>query len=321
MTDRSQSERNELEQFLGLDDEALMASLDAHFGGDAPDSGASVFSGVCRDALAPELGEPTGGSGELGSRVLRERRVAERVLVRSTREDLRRRADVGLVIDFMAERLRQSAVLRVAAALLLVQLTVVPLVAFHLAKDTTDRGLRFRLEPAPEVFESLPERDEDYEVDGGLAAIGDPFSEDRLFRDVLTGLSSVESVEPVTEEGAALLALEAVLRGGTSLGEVRGVSPLVVWADLEARLILWQEIGRSSGLARSIDAAIAALVNADADGQALISSALRRAAMLHLAVATLPPASQPSTLREALQRGLAGVDDPVVDRWRRSLER
>ena len=200
MTDRSQSERNELEQFLGLDDEALMASLDAHFGGDAPDSGASVFSGVCRDARA-RARRADGRLRGTRFRVLRERRVAERVLVRSTREDLRRRADVGLVIDFMAERLRQSALLRVAAALLLVQLTVVPLVALHLAKDTTDRGLRFRLEPAPEVFESLPERDEDYVVDGGLAAIGDPFSEDRLFGDVLTGLSSVDSVEPVTEEG------------------------------------------------------------------------------------------------------------------------
>lgn len=321
MTDLDRSELMELEHFLALDDEGLMASLDAHFGEGERGREASVFTGICRDAIAPELGGPTGSSGELVSRALRERRVAERVLARSTREDLRRRADLGLVIDFMAERLRQSALLRVAAALLLVQLTVVPLVALHLAGETGDRGLQFRIEPAQEVFESLPERDEDYEVDGGLAAIVDPFLADDLFGELLAALSTLEAVDPVTVEGASLAALEAVLRGGTSLGEAGGSSPVVAWADLEARLILWQEGGRFSGLARSIDSATAALVDADADGQALISAALRRAASVHLAVAPLPPAPESSNLRAVLQRSLEGLDDPVAARWRLALQR
>lgn len=321
MTDRDRSERRDLEQFLALDDEGLMASLDAHFGEGERGREASAFTEICRDAIAPELGQPTGSSGELVSRALRERRVAERVLARSTREDLRRRADLGLVVDFMAERLRQSALLRVAAALLLVQLTVVPLVALHLASETGDRGLQFRIEPAQEVFESLPERDEDYEVDGGLAAIADPFLADDLFGALLAELSELEAVDPVTVEGAALAALEAVLRGETSPGETGGSSPVVAWADLEARLILWQEQGRFSGLARSIDSAFEALVDADADGRTLISAALRRAASVHLAVAPLPPATESSNLRAALQRSLEGVEDPVAARWRRALQR
>lgn len=321
MTDRDQSERRDLEQFLALDDEGLMASLDAHFGEDGRGREASAFTEICRDAIAPELGQPTGSSGELVSRALRERRVAERVLARSTREDLRRRADLGLVVDFMAERLRQSALLRVAAALLLVQLTVVPLVALHLASESGDRGLQFRIEPAQEVFESLPERDEDYEVEGGLAAISDPLIADDLFGDVLASLATLEPVESVSAEGASLAALEAVLRGEISLGEAVGSSPVVAWADLEARLILWQEGGRFSGLARSIDAATAALADADTDGQALLSFALRRAASFHLAVAPLPPAPESLNLRDALQRCLEGLNDPVTARWRRALRR
>ena len=98
-------------------------------------------------------------------------------------------------------------------------------------------------------------------------------------------------------------------------------SPMVAWADLEARLILWQEGGRFSGLARSIDAATAALADADTDGHALLSFALRRAASFHLAVAPLPPAPESSNLRDALQRCLEGVNDPVAARWRRALQR
>ncbi len=321
MSGRDDFERMDLEGFLELDDEALKSSLDSHFGAAGPSSGAAVFADLCRDALAPELGDAAGESGELGSRALRERRVAERVLARSTREDLRRRADVGLVIDFMAERLRQSALLRVAAALLLVQLTVVPLVALHLASESGDRGLRFRLEPAPEVFESLPERDEDYEVDGGIAAIGDPLAAEDLLGELLVHLPASAAPEPVTEEGASLAALEAALRGASSLDGLSGVSPLAVWADLEARLILWRDTGRSSGLARAIDQASAALETADADGRLLITVALRRAAAMHLAVAELPPLPEASNLRGALGRCLEGMDDPVAERWRRALQR
>ena len=321
MRDRHRSEPLDLERFMALDDEALKAALDRQFSGEDASQEAAAFADLCRDALAPELDGTAGGSDERGSQVLRERRVAERVLARSTREDLRRRADLGLVLDFMGERLRQSALLRVAAALLLVQLTLVPLVALHLASDSGDRGLRFRLEPAPEVFDSLPERDEDFEVDGGMAAIGDPLAADDLLGELIGRLTGSEPVEPVTEEGAALAALEAVLRGGTSLGESGGASPLAIWADLEARLVLWQDIGRSSGLARAIDEASGAAAEAEADGRVLITAALRRAAGMHLAVAKLPAPLDTSSLREALDRCLEQVDDPVAERWRGALQR
>lgn len=321
MSDRDRSGPQGLEQFMALDDQALESALDRQFGGDGASQEAAAFADLCRDALAPELGGPAGESGERGSQVLRERRVTERVLARSTREDLRRRADLGLVLDFMGERLRQSALLRVAAALLLVQLTLVPLVALHLASDSSDRGLRFRLEPAPEVFDSLPERDEDLEVDGGMAAIRDPLDAEDLLGELIDRLSGPEIPAPETEEGAALAALEAVLRGGTSLVERGGASPLAIWADLEARLILWQDIGRSSGLARAIDDASGAAEEADTDGRLLISAALRRAAGMHLAVAKLPAPLDTSSLRGALGRCLEAVDDPVAERWRRALER
>lgn len=320
MSDSNHVERAGLQRFLALDDEALEAALDSQFGGDETNQEAAAFADLCRDALAPELGEPVGESGELGTRALRERRVAERVFARSTREDLRRRADIGLVIDFMGDRLRQSALLRVAAALLVVQLTLVPLVALHLAGDSGERGLRFRLEPAPEVFESLPERDEDLEVDGGLDAMPDPLAAEDDLGELLSELTPA-LVEPVTEEGASLAALEAVLRGSSSLEDRRGASPLALWADLEARLILWRDHGRATGLARSIDEASGALAGADAAGRQLIATALRRAAGMHLAVAELPVLPEPSSLRDALDRCLEGVDDPVAERWRRALQR
>ncbi|MEE2940403.1 MAG: hypothetical protein VX460_08465 [Planctomycetota bacterium] len=321
MSERDQTERARVEEFLALDDDGLKSSLEAHFSGDGASREVAGFADLCRGALAPELCEHANEADERGSSVFRERRVAERVMARSTREDLRRRADVGLVIDFIGERLRQSALLRVAAALLLVQLTLVPLVALHLARDTGDRGLRFRLEPAPEVFESLPERDEDYEVEGGIGAVGDPLAVEDLLGELLTALVGTPSAEPVTDEGESLAALEAVLRGGRSLGERSGASPLVIWADLEARLILWQDGGGSSGLAKAIDDATAALAGADASGRALLTTALRRAAGMHLAVPALPESPGVVGVRGALGRCLEGIDDPVAERWRRALQR
>ena len=108
MSDRDRSGPQGLEQFMALDDQALESALDRQFGGDGASQEAAAFADLCRDALAPELGGPAGESGERGSQVLRERRVTERVLARSTREDLRRRADLGLVLD-MRPRPRSQA--------------------------------------------------------------------------------------------------------------------------------------------------------------------------------------------------------------------
>lgn len=320
MTERSSDHRPDLEAFLRLDDEALEAALDARFGDEGDEASTAAFAATCREALAPELGAPTGDLADRGSDALREKRVAERVLARSTREDLRRRADIGLVVDFVAERLRHSALLRVAAALLLVQLTVVPLVALHLASEPDDRGLQFRLEPAPEVFESLPERDEEAVV-GGSAELDEPVLADTFVGDLIASLPADLATGARTPVGRSLAGLEAVVRGADQLAPRDGGGTVAVWADLEARLLLWRDRGRSAGLARAIDDACVAFEEAGTDGQLLIGLALRRAASMHLAVADLPDAPIEGDWREALSRVLEDVDDPMAARWRRALGR
>lgn len=80
------------------------------------------------------------------------RRVTRRVLARTTREERGWRGDLRLVGDFVSDRLRASVWLRVAAAILLVQVTVVPLLAWHLLKgpERSWFNLSFTApEPAP----------------------------------------------------------------------------------------------------------------------------------------------------------------------------
>ena len=79
------------------------------------------------------------------------RRVVRRVLSRTTREDLRRRGDLGVLLEFCADRLRDSMVLRVAVAVLVFQVTIVPIVAWHLLVEPSRGGVRFVLEPVPEA--------------------------------------------------------------------------------------------------------------------------------------------------------------------------
>lgn len=68
-------------------------------------------------------------------------RVTRRVLARTTREESGWRGDLRLVGDFVVDRLRASAWLRVAVALLVVQVTVVPLVAWHMLEGRAGRGV------------------------------------------------------------------------------------------------------------------------------------------------------------------------------------
>lgn len=100
---------------------------------------------------------------------LQARRVAQRVLARTTREDLGRRGDLGVLLEFFGDRLRDSMLLRFAVAALLVQLTVVPLVAWHLWIEPATGGVRFVLEPEPEpyLYEELPAEEELLAVVGG----------------------------------------------------------------------------------------------------------------------------------------------------------
>ncbi|MEM9799855.1 MAG: hypothetical protein AAGA20_05975 [Planctomycetota bacterium] len=111
--------------------------------------------------------EPSDG-GERASEALREARVARRVLQRTTREDLGRRGDLGLLVEFVGDRLRDSALLRLAAAMVIVQLTLVPLVAWQLLRTPEPDGFQARLEPAAPDFENeAPSEEEALEVVGG----------------------------------------------------------------------------------------------------------------------------------------------------------
>ncbi|MCP3915651.1 MAG: hypothetical protein GY711_08860 [bacterium] len=54
------------------------------------------------------------------------RRLAGRILARTTREDLSWRGDIGLMVRYVKSRFADSAALRVAAAVLLVHFVVAP---------------------------------------------------------------------------------------------------------------------------------------------------------------------------------------------------
>ena len=61
----------------------------------------------------------------------REAELTERVLARTTREDLRWRGDLTLVGGYLRERLSRSVALRFAAASLLLHLAVLPVLAYY----------------------------------------------------------------------------------------------------------------------------------------------------------------------------------------------
>lgn len=94
----------------------------------------------------------------------RQRAFAERVLARTTREDLSRRGDLSLVARFAVERLRASVLLRAAAALLVIHLAALPVLAWIVLRAPRPSGqFTSHIEqPKPSAFaneaESEPER-------------------------------------------------------------------------------------------------------------------------------------------------------------------
>ncbi|MEL6429118.1 MAG: hypothetical protein AAFU73_03195 [Planctomycetota bacterium] len=141
------------------DTEALLRALDARLGrveGAESDGGSESGGARALEALRAELVRED--PARIASEALRVRRVTNSVLRRSTREDLSRRGDLGLVLDFCMERLRESALLRVAVALLVVQVTLVPLVARMIVQEREEAPiLRIELEQRAESLEdALP---------------------------------------------------------------------------------------------------------------------------------------------------------------------
>jgi hypothetical protein len=111
--------------------------------------------GDLRGALAPELAgtlEPADAG------------LAERVLARTTREDLGWRGDLRLVLGFAGQRLRSSRLMRFVAASLLVHLIVLPVLAYLAWRGPQpERAIFITTEPrrdqAPPVVPMEPERD------------------------------------------------------------------------------------------------------------------------------------------------------------------
>ena len=86
-----------------------------------------LFLGHCRSA-AESVDAAPDSSGSSG-------RLAERILARTTREDLGWRGDWRLLRGFVGQRLRSSGVLRFAAASLLVHLLALPVLAWLAFRD------------------------------------------------------------------------------------------------------------------------------------------------------------------------------------------
>lgn len=99
---------------------------------------------------------------ELASRS--EQRFAERVLARTTREDLSRRGDFVLMAQFAVERLRASPALRVAAAVIVAHLFALPVLAWIVLRAPARQGVfSVSIETPPPAFpaeaDSEPERE------------------------------------------------------------------------------------------------------------------------------------------------------------------
>lgn len=89
------------------------------------------------------------------------RRLSERILARTTREDLSWRGDLALVGGFLRKRLGESVALRLVAASLLVHLIAAPsLLAYYmLVKPAREVNLSFEMpQRAPERVEEEPDR-------------------------------------------------------------------------------------------------------------------------------------------------------------------
>ncbi|MEM7309749.1 MAG: hypothetical protein AAF682_23945 [Planctomycetota bacterium] len=90
------------------------------------------------DGLEAWLGSARAALDEPALAPASEEALVERVLAATTREDLSWRGDLRLIGGFVRQRLRESALVRVVAASLLVHLLVVPAAAWMLLRDEPD---------------------------------------------------------------------------------------------------------------------------------------------------------------------------------------
>lgn len=280
---------------------------------------------------------------------LQARRVAQRVLKRTTREDLGRRGDLGVILEFVGDRLRDSMLLRVAVAALVVQVTIVPLVAWHLLTEPTRGGVRFVLEPDPEegIFDEVPAEEEPLSVVGGsrwwelegaeawLQADADLEGASARLEQLRSSLGD-EAPEPSTGTGVALQGFTGLGADPEGLGVQpdpdRVVLPIEIILDAERLLDQAQRGGTWTGLGESLQQvgetltlAWAAVDSSPPGPLAVLASrTLARALALGL-VAPAPDRSLevPGTdewlrlIGEEARR--VAPEDPFVRAWRRAV--
>lgn len=175
-----------------FDEAAMERAVDGLFEREGPSAG------------SPSAGSPSAGSPEAeaakalisaarsalapgASEALRAKRVAGRVLAATTRagdsdsdSGGARHVPSGSLLDFAAERLRRSALVRVAAALLIVQLTLVPLVAWTLLTKPAMDGIRVDFEYVEDLMAHELPAEELGDVVGGTGSRSADEAIDRL---------------------------------------------------------------------------------------------------------------------------------------------
>ena len=265
MVDRSDGpdagERDAAEQrLLAAVDAALESAQDLVARGDSVAGGDPVAGGnpVARGDRVLSGGGASVGGGEFAdlrtrcsaaltvapaAEEARARRVERAILARTTREDLSRRRDLGLVLSFFGDRLRESALLRVAAAAFLVNITLVPLVAYHLVGEAERPQLTIRLGDGAleELEEELPSRDpasrlidedDGPEVDLSPLPVGSLEAASALTADGRAWLAALELPPATTELGHLLEAACAdVAAGGAARSSA--LAQLVERLDLD----------------------------------------------------------------------------------------
>jgi hypothetical protein len=315
-------------------------AIDAVFGGEgsagageselAPElSDLRALRVACRAALTGTESGPgesqtaEADAAERASEALRVARVTRRILTRTTRENLGRKGDVGLLIDFATERLRDSAVLRVAVALLIVQCTIVPLVAWHMLRTPELTGFPLNYEPQVEDdTDRAPVEESLDEVVGGTdwAALDDVLSRHDRAEDVTRGrallgtavrlASERAGVDPSTDLGRALLGLgagTASVPPGPGALEFLPVNLAGAVIATELRLQRFSDTGEWRGLPEALDALAEHVrtAGATARGLELAGRAFAHARLLGVAIPSLP-----ETVTSHLEGGSSGTDGP-----------
>ncbi len=334
LTPEAAAEADALEAILARSREAAQGQPS----GDGTMDGLEAIVGRLRAAYEDDTG--FGSAAATNADAFQAKRVAQRVLQRTTREDLRRRGDVGVLLDFAADRLRDSQILRIAAAVLVVQLTLVPLVAWQVWKAPHSGVFHTGIEPSAEelrkqLLDDLPaEENLDLVDEETLLGAFDTVMEQELqrmaldeavkssaasLRSMAEGLSVSAGAAPTSRLGAALLALTESASGEATSFDARLSAPgtgglLETLLDVEARLVHLDGGGSWKGLPAALEQLVAGARGLTSDeGRTLLPLVVR--ALLHAEVAGLALPDE----TKALFGADVGLWQPGASAWLKAL--